>query len=393
LPTDGVSATIPLARWADQQLKTLARTNGSAAIAALSGSALLGERAALNGFINRGRRSAGGKCHLLAAQGSWVALNLARDDDRELLPALFGQRMIDPADLGEIAELVFACDAGELVARGREMGLALAHSAEQPDCKPIEVLQSGEQTGARQHAPLVVDLSSLWAGPLAGNLLHLIGAEILKVESTARPDAMRLGDPALFARLNGGKCSVALDFSTADGLAALNRLLVRADIVIEASRPRALRQSGIDADWLVATRPGKVWLTITAHGASGAAADWVGFGDDCGVAGGLSAALASASGTMGFVGDAIADPLTGIVAAAVASEAWASGRGGRFGIAMSAVTAQALREELEFDPAALDSEFKAWSAAHLRPFPAVDAREPAGPVRLFGADTARWAAC
>ena len=136
-----------------------------------------------------------------------------------------------------------------------------------------------------------------------------------------------------------------------------------------------------------------VWITITGHGATGEAADWTGFGDDCGVAGGLSGALGEASGSVGFVGDAIADPLTGVAAARAAWQAWSSGSGGRIGVSMSGVAAQALADEQAFDAELLHRELATWGAASGRAFPAVAAREPAGVVHSLGADNARWLSC
>jgi crotonobetainyl-CoA:carnitine CoA-transferase CaiB-like acyl-CoA transferase len=239
---------------------------------------------------------------------------------------------------------------------------------------------------------LVLDLSPLWAGPLAGRLLGLAGAEVVKIEHPRRPDAMRDGDPALFARLNQGKASITIDFAQEPGRAALLALIARADIVIEAARPRALVQLGIDADALVAAQPGLVWLTITGHGAGGPQANWVGFGDDAAVAGGLSAALLAASGEVGFAGDAPADPLTGIVAALAGWRAWCSGAAEHIDLSMSAVVATALAEERATDPDALTATLQAWSRARGTPFPACALR-PVAEVRLFGADTAAWLAC
>ena len=88
--------------------------------------------------------------------------------------------------------------------------------------------------------PLVVDLSSLWAGPLCAHLLGLAGARVVKLESTRRPDGARSGPPDFFSLLNAGKASVALDFGTRCGRGKLRRLLERADIVVESARPRAL---------------------------------------------------------------------------------------------------------------------------------------------------------
>ncbi len=84
---------------------------------------------------------------------------------------------------------------------------------------------------------VVLDLSSLWAGPLAGRLLLESGARVVKVESVRRPDGARLGPPRFFARLNAGKASVALDLTTAVGRHQLSDLVAAADVVIAASRP------------------------------------------------------------------------------------------------------------------------------------------------------------
>jgi len=212
----------------------------------------------------------------------------------------------------------------------------------------------------------------------------------VKVESRTRPDAMREGNNTFYALLNQGKASVVLDFTDTNDRQALLSLIGSADVVIEAARPRALAQLGIDAAQIVRTTPGLVWVTITGHGAVGEAANWVGFGDDCSVSGGLSAALSATTGRTGFVGDAIADPLTGMLAALVAWEAWMSRRGGRFGLAMSHVVARCLAMAREQDPAVLHSTLMAWSAAAGKPFPTVS-RRPIGAVPAFGENTHSYA--
>ena len=104
--------------------------------------------------------------------------------------------------------------------------------------------------------------------------------------------------------MNAGKRSVALDLTTSEGTRILARLLATADVVIEASRPRALQQLGLDADRLTSTGP-QVWVSITGHGRAEPGAGWVGFGDDAAVAGGLVAC--DAAGPI-FCADAVADP-------------------------------------------------------------------------------------
>ena len=79
----------------------------------------------------------------------------------------------------------------------------------------------------------------------------------------------------------------ALDFGAPDDLAALRRLLARADVVLEASRPRALRQLGLDAEEYVAG--GTIWATHPAYGRTGEDAQRIGYGDDVAAAAGLVA--------------------------------------------------------------------------------------------------------
>lgn len=377
---------LPLSGWAEAELRAIGVLGG--AVSGLSGAMLMGERAAGKGWCVPGAVSAGGGCRLYPTRDGHVALTLARDDDQAMLPALFQDSELDPDDAAQVAAAFRAGDATSLVAQGRMLGLAIARTGEQPVSPACQITAQGLAKD-RSGPPLVVDLSALWAGPLAANLVGLAGPRVVKVESRNRPDRMRDGDPALFARINGGKDNMAIDLRDSADRAALLALIARADVVVEAARPRALRQWGIDADALVATVPGLVWMTITGHGVAGDAGDWIGFGDDCSVAGGLTDALVAAGGPVGFGGDACADPLTGIHAAHRALAQLREGRGARMILSMSGVIAKALDSERRRDDKALMKQMQLWSAARGRPFPTVAARA-GGVVAAIGKDTARW---
>jgi hypothetical protein len=326
--------------------------------------------------------------------GGWFALTLIRREDRELLPALFLDDRLAIEDPEAIAGAVARHDCADLLARGRLLGLPVASADETPPSPPVEVLVRGpHRDRASDHRPLVIDLSAIWAGPLIGHLLWLSGAEVVKVESPTRPDLIRRDDPATFDLINQGKASVLVDFADEAQISALVALIRRADVVIESSRVRALKHLGIDAGALVRETPGLVWLSVTGHGARGEAANWTGIGNDCGVAAGLSRALADATGKIGYVGDAIADPLTGITGALEGWRAYRSGEAKRIGLAMSAITARALHEERAHDPAALHAELHAWGAALGRPFPKTPRREMRDEVHPLGADTAHYLPC
>ncbi|MDP3859489.1 MAG: CoA transferase [Stagnimonas sp.] len=246
-------------------------------------------------------------------------------------------------------------------------------------------LPQGERGNIR--GPRVIDLSSLWAGPLCGHLLHRLGAEVVKVESLQRPDGARRGSPEFFDLLNAGKRSVALDLSGAAGRARLRTLLSRADIVIEGSRPRALRQMGLVAEEFVQQQARLTWLSLTGYGREPEWEQAIAYGDDAGVAAGLSRLLQQAHGETLFCGDAIADPLTGIHAALAGWASWLQGGGGMLSLSLCGV----VRSLLDFDPpdgvAARAAEWAALLDRSGQAVAAPRARAAAGKAAALGADT------
>jgi crotonobetainyl-CoA:carnitine CoA-transferase CaiB-like acyl-CoA transferase len=326
----------------------LAAVSGAPALAALDTPALLGERAAVLGLQRRGRISAGGSCRLLRAADGWLALSLPRADDRALLPAWLGQEprtALEPDPWPWVEAAVDGRSAGELVERARLLGLAAAPAAPRPPtrCPWVRVVPCGKAVERAPGAPLrVVDLSALWAGPLCAHLLGLAGAQVVKVESGARPDGARAGPPAFFDLLHAGKRSVALDLRGARAREELRRLLRGADVVVESSRPRALEQLGIDAEQLVAETPGLTWLSLTGYGRPAPAGQWIAFGDDAAAAAGLAWACAEPDRGPRLCADAVADPLAGLHAALAALVAFGAGGGCLLDVALCGVAAQAL---------------------------------------------------
>ncbi|ROH86716.1 DUF559 domain-containing protein [Stagnimonas aquatica] len=248
-------------------------------------------------------------------------------------------------------------------------------------------LPQGER-GSKKLRPRVVDLSSLWAGPLCGHLLLRLGAEVVKVESTQRPDGARRGAPEFFDLLNAGKRSVALDLGSAAGREQLRALLGEADIVIEASRPRALRQMGISAEQLLRKNPGLTWLSLSGYGRAPEWENAIAYGDDAGVAAGLSALLRQAHGEPLICGDAIADPLTGIHAALAAWASWRQGGGQLLALSLSGVVRAALDFDTPSDVAARMADWSRVLAQSGQPVAAPRRRPGSGTASALGADTA-----
>ncbi|MBY8856168.1 CoA transferase [Nocardia sp. CA2R105] len=294
----------------------------------LDGARLLSERAAFTGFGRGGSTSAGGHCRLLPTADGWAAVSCARPDDPVLLGALVCRDVGDDP-WPEVSSWLRTHTGAELAERAELLGVAAGPVAPVETTTP-EPLQPRPVNGLR-----VVDFSALWAGPLCAHILGLAGAHVIKVETPTRPDGARRGNPDFYRLLHAGHESVVLDPGDREQRSALADLVASADIVIEASRPRALAGFGLDAAGFADS--GGTWISITAHGR---ASNRIGFGDDIAACAGLVAH--TDDGTPVFVGDAIADPLTGLTAAVLAMSAPADGSGRLWDVAMSSVVAATL---------------------------------------------------
>jgi hypothetical protein len=265
--------------------------------------------------------SPNGSCRLVRAADGWLAVNLPRADDLDLVPAWLGGAAGWPG----VVEAVRRRPWRELAGAASELGLPVAGVGEiVANDMAVPLLTAGSPGQPPRTPPRVLDLSTLWAGPLCGAVLAAYGAEVAKVESSRRPDPSRLSTPEFFRRLNGAKADLALDFTDPGERARLRDLMLAADVVITSARPRAFEQMGLAPQSLFTERPHLVWVAISGYGWSGQAADRVAFGDDAAAAGGL---VRWAAGEPRFLGDALADPLTGLAAAAGTLQALAQGGG------------------------------------------------------------------
>ena len=291
----------------------------------LSGATVLGERAAIAALGPASSTSSGGGTRLLRTTDGHMALSLGRPGDGELVGALI-ERDTSADPWRAAADWATHQRSADAVGRAQLLGLPAAQ-VPGPGAGPDEqalarggvrpaVVTPGAVRRHRRERPLVVDLSVLWAGPLCAHLLGLRGAVVVKVEGADRLDGARTGAADFYELLHAGHQSVTVDLRSPSGVEQLRRLMRQADLVIESSRPRALAQLGIDATEMVAR--GVTWLSITAYGRTGPWSNRVGLGDD--VAAGAGMVARTAQGPS-FLGDALADPLTGVFAARVAARA------------------------------------------------------------------------
>jgi len=152
-----------------------------------------------------------------------------------------------------------------------------AHRAQSPI--PVRTVGVGDRlpfSGLR-----VLDMTTFWAGPSCTHVLAMLGAEVIHLESTRRPDGTRLiaGIPAsvpqwwerspIFSALNTNKKGITLDFQTERGLELLRRLIPTCDVIVENFTPRVIDQLGLDFDSVRALRSDVIMLRMPGFGLVG----------------------------------------------------------------------------------------------------------------------------
>lgn len=130
-------------------------------------------------------------------------------------------------------------------------------------------LLAGPLSGA-----VILDLSRILAGPYCTLLLHELGARIIKVEPPQGDDSraygpFRDGESLYFAAINRGKESIALDLKQADDRAIFERLLARADVVVENFRPGTMEKLGLGWEALHARFPRLIYAAASGFGHTG----------------------------------------------------------------------------------------------------------------------------
>lgn len=127
----------------------------------------------------------------------------------------------------------------------------------------------------------VLDLTTFWAGPSCTHMLAMLGAEVIHVESTRKPDGTRLiaGIPVtadqwweqspIFSALNTNKKGLTLDLQRETGRDILRRLIATADVVVENFTPRVLDHIGVDFAAVQEIRPDAILLRMPGFGLDG----------------------------------------------------------------------------------------------------------------------------
>jgi crotonobetainyl-CoA:carnitine CoA-transferase CaiB-like acyl-CoA transferase len=178
----------------------------------------------------------------------------------------------------------------------------------------------------------VADFSWVGVGPICAKALADHGATVVHVESSTRPDILRLAQPAkdgilgldrsqFFADYNTSKLGLALNLATPEGIAIARRLIDWADVVLESFTPGTIQRLGLDHEVIRAERPDLVWYSTCLLGQTGPDRTFGGFGGHGSALAGLHGITGwpdrMPSGTWGAYTDMIA-PHFGVAALAAA---------------------------------------------------------------------------
>ncbi|MGA9679134.1 MAG: CoA transferase [Mycobacterium sp.] len=162
--------------------------------------------------------------------------------------------------------------------------------------KPAKNPRGGPLQGVR-----VVELTKVWAGPYAGKLLALLGAEVIKVETASHPEEMRayggtdINHAPFFLSINPEILSVDLDIKSPEGMTRLRELIARSDIVINNLRPGAMERQGLGYEQLTEIKPDIISVSIKMWGNDGPLGHQTGYAP-------CFAALAGLASLVGYPG-------------------------------------------------------------------------------------------
>jgi formyl-CoA transferase len=166
----------------------------------------------------------------------------------------------------------------------------------------------------------VIDIATLFAGPVAATLLGDYGADVLKIEHPRGDNSRTHGAPhkgtSLWWKVIGrNKRAITLYLGAPEGQAVFRKLARTADVIVENFRPGTLEKWGLGYETLVADNPGLILLRVTAFGQHGPYAHRAGFGTIAEAMSGFASITGLADGPPTLPPFGLADGIAGIAAA------------------------------------------------------------------------------
>ncbi len=173
----------------------------------------------------------------------------------------------------------------------------------------------------------VADFTWVWAGPYCTLHLAHLGATVIKVESSARPDLGRrlptqsgrhtptLDTNGYFNQYGQGKQSITIDLGTAEGRALAKRLALSCDLVVSNYATGVMDEWGLGYEALAAERPDVIVGVISGYGHHGPYQSYMGYGPTTGPLSGLASMTGYPGTDADELGVSLGDPAAGIATA------------------------------------------------------------------------------
>ncbi|MDI6757478.1 MAG: CoA transferase [Endomicrobiia bacterium] len=190
----------------------------------------------------------------------------------------------------------------------------------------------------------VIDFTRVLSGPYCTMMLADMGADIIKIERPKTGDDSRsfgpliAGESGYFISVNRGKKSVVLDLKTDAAKAAVKKLCLTSDVLVENFRPGAMKKLGLDYESLKELNPRLIFCSITGYGQDGPVSQYAGYDVIAQAVGGMMSITGYPDTPPTRVGTSIADVLSGMFAAYGIVSALhgrqTSGQGARIDISM-----------------------------------------------------------
>ncbi len=145
----------------------------------------------------------------------------------------------------------------------------------------------------------IADFAWVGVGPLVSKYLADHGAEVIRIESSVRPEPLRRAPPFVndtpgldnsgyYADFNSSKQCASLNLQHPDGVKIAKRIIAQCDIVTESFTPKAMRAWGMTYDDLCAVRPDLIMISMPMYGLTGPWSMWQGYGHVLQAAAGIS---------------------------------------------------------------------------------------------------------
>lgn len=251
------------------------------------------------------------------------------------------------------------------------------------------------------HGIKILDMTRFLAGPYAGWILAELGADVIKIEDSVRPDEARslgpyfIGEQSLyFAALNSGKRSLAVQLASPEGRAIVLRLVQDADVVLDNNKPGVMEKLGLGPKVLAEANPQLITCSLSGFGTTGPLHDRPGYDYTIQAVTGVMSITGEPDGPPGKAGVSYVDHAGGLTAALAVCAGLLgrhrTGNGGHMDLALYDIQMSMLSYLAAWQLNAGYEAQRTSSASHPSLVPAQNFETSDGYVSLFVGNDGMW---